>query len=127
MKWQPTPVFLPGESQGRGSLMGCHLWGHTESDMTGAMQQQQICKGDSNLLQSHSMWETKVPLKERFLLQTYYRALLKNFAEVGSGIRQGVKGHISNPLKDRQSLPMFSHLKNDQVFNPKKKKEGHTW
>ena len=25
-KWQPTPVFLPGESQGRGSLVGCHLW-----------------------------------------------------------------------------------------------------
>ena len=33
-KRQPTPVFLPGESQGRGSLVGCHLWGHTESDMT---------------------------------------------------------------------------------------------
>ena len=33
-KWQPTPVFLPGESQGRGSLVGCHLWGRTESDMT---------------------------------------------------------------------------------------------
>ena len=31
-KWQPTPVFLPGESQGRGSLVGCHLWGHTDSD-----------------------------------------------------------------------------------------------
>ena len=31
-KWQPTPVFLPGESQGRGSLVGCRLWGHTESD-----------------------------------------------------------------------------------------------
>ena len=29
-----TPVFLPGESQGRGSLVGCHLWGHTESDKT---------------------------------------------------------------------------------------------
>ena len=28
-KWQPTPVFLPGKSQGRWSLMGCHLWGHT--------------------------------------------------------------------------------------------------
>ena len=26
-KWQPTPVFLPGESQGRGSLVGCHLVG----------------------------------------------------------------------------------------------------
>ena len=34
VKWQPTPVFLPGESQGWGSLVGCHLWGHTESDMT---------------------------------------------------------------------------------------------
>ena len=28
-KWQPIPVFLPGESRGRGSLVGCHLWGHT--------------------------------------------------------------------------------------------------
>ena len=33
-KWQPTPVFLPGESQGQESLVGCHLWGHTESDTT---------------------------------------------------------------------------------------------
>ena len=31
-KWQPTPVFLPGESQGRGSLVGFSLWGLTESD-----------------------------------------------------------------------------------------------
>ena len=31
-KWQPTPVLLPGESQGWGSLVGCHLWGRTESD-----------------------------------------------------------------------------------------------
>ena len=35
-KWQPTPVFLPGESQGQQSLVGCHLWGRTESDMTEA-------------------------------------------------------------------------------------------
>ena len=35
-KWQPTPVFLPGESQGRGSLVGCCLWGCTESDTTEA-------------------------------------------------------------------------------------------
>ena len=35
-KWQPTPVFLPGESQGQGGLLGCHLWGPTESDMTEA-------------------------------------------------------------------------------------------
>ena len=39
-KWQPTPVFLPGESQGQGSLVGCRLWGRTESDTTEATQQQ---------------------------------------------------------------------------------------
>ena len=40
-KWQPTPVFLPGESQGRGSPVGGRLWGRTESDTTEATQQQQ--------------------------------------------------------------------------------------
>ena len=35
-KWQPTPVFLPGESQGRGSLVGRYLWGRTELDTTEA-------------------------------------------------------------------------------------------
>ena len=35
-KWQLTPVFLPRESQGWGSLMSCCLWGHTESDTTEA-------------------------------------------------------------------------------------------
>ena len=33
-KWQPTPVFLPGESQGWQGLVGCRLWGRTESDTT---------------------------------------------------------------------------------------------
>ena len=40
-KWQPTPVFLPGESQGWGSLVGCRLWGRTESDVTEVTEQQQ--------------------------------------------------------------------------------------
>ena len=35
-KWQPTPVFLPGESQGQRSLVGGRLWGHTELDTTEA-------------------------------------------------------------------------------------------
>ena len=35
-KWQLTPVFLPGESRGLGSLVGCLLWGCTESDTTDA-------------------------------------------------------------------------------------------
>ena len=40
-KWQLTPVFLPGESRGRGSLVGCRLWGRTESDTTEVTSQQQ--------------------------------------------------------------------------------------
>ena len=40
-KWQPTPVFLPGESQGQKSLVDCHLWGlhrvrHDCSDLAAA-------------------------------------------------------------------------------------------
>ena len=43
-KWQATPVFLPGESQGRGSMVGCRLWGRTKSDTTEATwRQQQQC------------------------------------------------------------------------------------
>ena len=40
-KWQPIPVFLLGESQGRGSLLGCHLWcrrvGHDWSNLAAAV------------------------------------------------------------------------------------------
>ena len=35
-QWQPTPVLLPGKSQGWGSLVGCRLWGCSESDTTEA-------------------------------------------------------------------------------------------
>ena len=41
LKWQPTPVFLPGESQGWRSLVGCRLWGRTESVTTEAAWRQQ--------------------------------------------------------------------------------------
>ena len=33
-RWQPTPVFLSGESHGQGSLVGYSPWGHKESDTT---------------------------------------------------------------------------------------------
>ena len=36
MEEESTPVFLPGESQGWRSLVGCRLWGRTESDTTEA-------------------------------------------------------------------------------------------
>ena len=59
-KWQPTPVFLPGESQGRGSLVGCRLWGRTELDTTEVTQQHRSqgenSKVDADLRHSFSLW-----------------------------------------------------------------------
>ena len=60
-KWQPTPVFLPGEPQGQGSLVGCRLWGRTESHTTDASQQQQP-PGSLNNMTSPS-WSSWVILE----------------------------------------------------------------
>ena len=72
-KWQPTPVFLPGESQGRGSLVGCRLWGRAESDTTEATQQQQqqyISQRLYNLVDGVSLHE--VCCNYKFFRNSYY-------------------------------------------------------
>ena len=43
-KWQPTPIFLPGESHGQRSLAGYSPWGHKESDTTEATEHTHIRK-----------------------------------------------------------------------------------
>ena len=66
-KWQPTPVFLPGESQGRRSLVGCRLWGCTESDTTEATwQQQQSIKKFLKILDHCCIPETNIILYINF-------------------------------------------------------------
>ena len=71
-KWQPTPVFLPGESQGRGSLVGCRLWGHTELDTTEVTQQQQQLRATNR--QSYMNFCVKVmPILK--ILYTYAKLL----------------------------------------------------
>ena len=54
-KWQPIPVFLPRESQGWGSLVGCRLWGRTKSDTNEATQQQQQQQCETPILATS--WE----------------------------------------------------------------------
>ena len=61
-KWQPTLVFLPGGSQGLRSLVGCRLWGRTESDTTEATQQQQQQQ------QQQHLWPSEVALVVKNLL-----------------------------------------------------------
>ena len=80
-KWQPTPVFLPGESQGWGSLVGCRLWGHTESDTTDATQQQQqgILQGegisDSQVLFLKGHFREKKDPKVLCNVSTYFEGI----------------------------------------------------
>ena len=54
-QWHSTPVLLPGKSHGRGSLVGCRLWGRTESDTTERLHfhfsLSCIEEGNGNLLQ----------------------------------------------------------------------------
>ena len=54
-KWQPTPMFLPGESQGRGGMVDCHRWGCTESDTTDVTYQSQL----------PASWETHMQVKKQ--------------------------------------------------------------
>ena len=61
-----VPVFLPGESQGQGSLVGCRLWGRTESDMTEVTQQQQQQQQQQLLLQKM----VEINSEEFFVSQT---------------------------------------------------------
>ena len=68
-KWQPTPVFLPGESQAWRSLVGCRLWGRTESDTTEAtLQQQQLLHCSSCLLLHNKTYHNLVALNNNIHL-----------------------------------------------------------
>ena len=91
-KWQPTPVFLPGESQGRGSLVGCRLWGHTESDTTEATQQQQQQKTKSMASGPITSWPIDVETMET----------VADFILGGSKIT--VDGNCSHEIKRRLHL-----------------------
>ena len=64
---QPTPVFLPGESQGRGSLVGCHLWGHTESDSDLAAAAAGLVAQLCLTLRPHGLWPTRLLFPWRIL------------------------------------------------------------
>ena len=91
-KWQPTPVFLPGESQGRGILVGCRPWGRTESDTTEVTQHVQGNFLIFNLTLTHLFHYPVPPVKTKFtapvnliklqkaqLLHFYSSSLLLNY------------------------------------------------
>ena len=85
-KRQPTPVFLPGESQGWGSLVGCHLRGRTELDTTEVTQQQQQ-QQQSTAAHSYNS------LVEAYLFVLY--SLFSNFSKIIVALHLNLVGLLS--------------------------------
>ena len=86
-KWQATPVFLPGESQGRGCLVGCHLRGRTELDTTEVTQQQQQQQQQSTAAHSYNS------LVEAYLFVLY--SLFSNFSKIIVALHLNLVGLLS--------------------------------
>ena len=93
-KWQPTPVFLPGESQGRGSLVGCRLWGLTESDS------------------SRILWECKTEQLLQKAIWWFFRNLkiaLSHDPAIAGSYGMYVSGYIPNRICKQGLKGIFTH------------------
>ena len=121
-KWQPTPVFLPGESQGRGSLVGCRLWGltvgHDWSDLAACWTKLMNAKNEQIFhLDISFVWPvtdfTQSPL---FFLQSQntpaWSLALKHFTAVPMGSPQDstTASHFFLPLFSKSEWTQYSHL-----------------
>ena len=97
-KWQPTPVFLPGESQGQGSLVGCRLWGHTEW---------------SNLAPAAASIHQKTSGLRRYTIYTYYGIFLtikKKWNTVICSILDGPREYYVLWNKSEKENTVWYHL-----------------
>ena len=71
-KWQPAPVFLPGESHGQRSLAGYSLWGHKESDMTEQLTCAWVCT------HTHTHTHSKGKKEATALLSCWFQLLVSS-------------------------------------------------
>ena len=120
-KWQPTPVFLPGESQGRWSLVGCCLWGRTESDRLTRLSSSGGSSSSSSLL---GKTKTSYLSASWILVQTLQEAAPNIFCEKPSpGPKQGFWGspsfyQIAPFHRSQQSLKPQSLVLGNMQSNP---------
>ena len=85
--WQPTPVFLPGESHGQRSLTGYSPWGHKESETTERLSMRactHACTALSWLIYS---------LTDDFFPRTFYE--IETSASVNESVLRTVTNHCS--------------------------------
>ena len=110
-KWQSTPLFLPGESQGWGSLMGCCLWGHTELDRTEVTQQQQQ---QQHIIKGH-LFYLKSTLNGNHMCKRPSYQHIDEFLTEQLGIAQ----------PNRTIKFTVTHLKNKTIDNPIFKRKNY--
>ena len=80
-KWQPTPVFWPGESCWQRSLVGCPLWGRTESDMTEGLSSSSSSSSHCSMFGSNCCFLTCTQVSQEAGQVVWYSHLLKNFPQ----------------------------------------------
>ena len=91
-KWQPTPVFLPGESHGGKSLVGYSPWGHKESDTTELLPTK-VC---------YYYWRSKSILKLVFCLFVFTHRIWKLIKET---VKISNLHGFQDPRKAEKPLP----------------------
>ena len=102
-KWQSTPVFLPGESQGQGSLVGCRLWDCTELGMTSWEIDRKTVETVSDFI----FWGSKIP-QDGDCSHEIKRHLL---------LRRKVMTNLDSIFKSRDiTLPTKVHLVKAMIF-----------
>ena len=104
-KWQPTPVFLPGESQGRGSLVGFRLGDRTESDTTEATLQQQ----NPGLKWTLNMGSLMVTWRCRVDTHTY-EATTPGMPRIASNHQSLEEARKSSLLELLEEMWLYQHL-----------------
>ena len=99
-RWQPTLVFLPGKSQGMWNLMGCSLWGRTESDTTEVtLQQQATVNTDAVNMGVHiSLWDNYFISFEYIFRNEYVSRSVKFSEKLPEGVPRNWHQYTFQPV-----------------------------
>ena len=119
-KRQPTPVFLPGKSQGRGNLVGCRLWGlrvwHDWSDLAAAAPDFSNGTLEAAIYYCKNLKEKLLQILLFYFQPKYHKILRNYFSLLFQGPTTEVHHHPKWWSKERKSLHIWE-------MNSNKKRE----
>ena len=109
-KWQPTPVFLPGESQGRRSLVGCRLWGRR-------------VRHDWSDLAAEGHWRVHMNIQQHFLKKTKNIVQRNKYGRFADRPSSRARNFTSRNSADRHGQ---AHTSPVTMTNSHERSEEHT-